>query len=258
MQQGDSLSDQPESDGQSVVVTIDGPAGAGKSTVARMLAEVLGFEFLDTGAMYRSVTLAALTKGINPADEKAVFELAQGLNVQLSGSEVRIDGQDVSELIRTPEVGMTIGLIADNVAVRQLLSKWQRTWAEGRRVVTEGRDQGSEVFVDSPCKIFLVASSQERAKRRQIELAQKGIELEWKTILDQQNRRDQQDCARPVGGLRKAPDSIEVSTDGKTLEEVVATLEQIVRSRLPALQIDGQPPNQSRSAEHGRQVEDSR
>ncbi len=220
------------SEDRSVVVTIDGPAGAGKSTVSKLLAERLGYEFLDTGAMYRSVTLAALNRSVNPADEQAVFELAKGLRIVLDGSCVSLDGQDVSELIRSPEVNQAIGLVADNIPVRRLLSQWQRDWAKGRCVVTEGRDQGSEVFPDSPCKIFLVASSQERARRRQSELAEKGIVLDWETVLEQQNRRDHQDATRPVGGLRKAPDSIEVVTDGLALEEVVDRLAFIVRKRL--------------------------
>jgi CMP/dCMP kinase len=216
----------------SIVVTIDGPAGAGKSTVAKLLASSLGFEFLDTGAMYRSVTHAALQQGISLVDTRAIFDLASGLSIELDGSNVRVNGQDVSEAIRSPEVGQSIAAIADNVEVRKLLSQWQRDWAKGRCVVTEGRDQGSEVFDHSPCKIFLVASSEERAKRRQEELAQKGNIIDWQTILEQQNRRDHQDRSRPVGALRKADDAIEFSTDGLTLAEVVEQLEEIVRKQL--------------------------
>ena len=221
------MNDQQQSNCDEVVVTIDGPAGAGKSTVAKLLAQSLGFEFLDTGAMYRSVTLAALTRGVNPSDQEAVLELARGVRIEMEGSRVYLDGEDVSELIRSPEVAMAIGQIADNIPVRHLLSQWQRQWARGRQIVTEGRDQGSEVFSNSPCKIFLVASSEERAKRRQAELAQKGIELDLK------NLRDEQDRSRPVGALQKAPDSIEVCTDGLTLEQVVAQLEELVRRRVP-------------------------
>jgi CMP/dCMP kinase len=214
------------------VVTIDGPAGAGKSTVAKLLASSLGFEFLDTGAMYRCVTFAALQQGVALDDPQAIFDLAKGLSIELDGSNVRLNGQDISDAIRTPEVGQSIAAVADNVQVRQLLSQWQRDWAKGRSVVTEGRDQGSEVFQDSPCKIFLVASSEERAKRRRDELVQKGISIDWQSILDQQNRRDEQDRSRSVGSLRKASDAIEFSTDGLTLAEVLGQLEEIVRARL--------------------------
>lgn len=216
----------------SVVVAIDGPAGAGKSSVAKLLANLLGFEFLDTGAMYRAVTYAAITRGVDLEDSRSIFLLASSLEIQLEGSNVCLGGIDISEAIRTPEVGQCIAAIADNVQVRELLSQWQRDWAQGRCVVTEGRDQGSEVFRDSPCKIFLVASNVERAKRRQEELGRKGIQVELNEILDQQNRRDHQDSIRPVGALRKADDAIEFSTDGLSLDEVVKQLEAIIRDRL--------------------------
>lgn len=232
-----------------VVVTIDGPAGAGKSTVAKLLADSLGFEFLDTGAMYRSVTLEALRRGIDLDDLQAVFDLAKTLKIELEGSTVRLNGQDVSEAIRSPEVGQSIAAVADNIPIRKLLSQWQRDWAKGRSVVTEGRDQGSEVFSDSPCKIFLVASSEERARRRQEELAQKGIILDWQTVLDQQNRRDEQDRSRPVGALRKANDAIEFSSDGLTLNAVVEQLEEIIRTRLrKVIWASTHRPHESQSA----------
>jgi len=215
-----------------LVVTIDGPAGAGKSSVARKLADQLGFDFLDTGAMYRCVTLAVLRRGLETSDESSVLALADQLTIELAGATVQLNGEDVSEAIRTPEVAEAIGRIADNVAVRRLLSRLQREWTVGRRVVTEGRDQGSEVFHDSPCKIFLVAGSAERARRRHCELAARGIELELATVLEQQNKRDLEDRSRPIGGLRKAEDAIEVSTDGKTLDEVVAELFSVVSQRL--------------------------
>lgn len=237
-----------------VVVAIDGPAGAGKSTVAKLLAKSLGFEFLDTGAMYRAVTYAALSRGVDLGDSQALAALAQSLDIQLDGSHVTLDGQDVSQAIRTPEVGKSIAAIADNVQIRGLLSQWQRDWARGRCVVTEGRDQGSEVFCDSPCKIFLVASSLERAKRRQDELNGKGIEITLEEILDQQDRRDHQDRSRPVGALRKAEDAIEFSTDGLTLEQVVQQLEAVIRERLGrsidlATNFSKRQPGQSRSNE---------
>ncbi len=214
------------------VVAIDGPAGAGKSTVAKQLADRLGFEFLDTGAMYRCVTLAVLRNEIDTSDESAVIGLAEDLNIELGGTDVTLNGQDVSHEIRQPEIGAAIGKIADNVSIRKLLSNMQRDWANGRFVVTEGRDQGSEVFFDAGCKVFLNASSEERARRRQEELSARGIDLDYQTVLDQQNQRDREDYSREVGALRKAEDAIEFCTDGKTLPDVIQALEKIVRSQL--------------------------
>ncbi len=215
-----------------LVIAIDGPAGAGKSSVARLLARQLQFEFLDTGALYRCVTLAAQQAEIDPRDEAAVTALADQLHIELDGESVRLNGQDVSQAIRTPQVACAIGAIADNIEVRKRLTHWQRQWTTGRRVVTEGRDQGSEVFYDSPCKIFLVASSEERARRRMRELQQRGITADYESVLQQQNQRDLEDRQRPVGGLRKAEDAIEFSTTGLTLEAVVAQLLQLVAERV--------------------------
>lgn len=217
-----------------LVIAIDGPAGAGKSSVARLLAQQLHFEFLDTGALYRCVTLAALQAQVELRDEAAVAALADQLHIEFNGESVRLNGQDVSQAIRSPEVAAAIGAIADNVEVRRRLTHWQRQWTHGRRVVTEGRDQGSEVFYDSPCKIFLVASSEERARRRVRELQQRGITADYESVLQQQNQRDQEDRQRAVGGLRRADDAIEFSTTGLTLDDVVNQLLQLVTERVGA------------------------
>ena len=221
--------------GTEFVVAIDGPAGAGKSTVAKQLADRLHFDFLDTGAMYRCVTLAVLRGGVNLRDEATVLAMAKELEIELVGSRVIMNGEDVSADIRSPEIGAAIGTVADNVAVRKLLSRLQRKWACGRCVVTEGRDQGTEVFHDSPCKVFLVASSEERARRREQELRDRGIDIDFDSVLAQQNKRDAEDCSRPIGALRKAEDAIEFCTDGKSLDSVVDALEIIVRERMAEL-----------------------
>ncbi len=215
-----------------VVIAIDGPAGAGKSSVARRLAEHLQFDFLDTGALYRCVTLAALQSGIDPRNGNAVIALADSLNIELDRESVRLNGHDVSDAIRSPAVAANIGAIADNIEIRRRLTQWQRNWTRGRRVVTEGRDQGSEVFYDSPCKIFLVATQEERARRRLQELQQRGIAVDFETVLSQQNQRDHEDFSRPVGGLCKAKDAIEICTTGLSLEAVVDKLLKLVRERL--------------------------
>jgi cytidylate kinase len=216
----------------SLVITIDGPAGAGKSTVARLLANRLGFDFLDTGAMYRCVTLAVLRNGISLTNAPRIEALADQLEIELQGDRVLLNGEDVSEEIRTPKIAAAIGLVADNVSVRKTLSSLQRNWAAGRRVVTEGRDQGTEVFSDSPCKIFLNASPEERAQRRLAEMRQRGIETTYEQVLAQQIKRDQDDVSRPVGALRKASDALEICTDGLSLEVVVEKLAGIIRHRL--------------------------
>ena len=222
-----------------MVITIDGPAGAGKSTVAGRLAESLGYDFLDTGALYRCVTLACMRASIDLADQAAVFELAQQLAIQLNGTQVSMNGEDVSLAIREPDVTRNIGSIADNQAVRTLLTSIQRQCAAGRCMVTEGRDQGTVVFPDSPCKIFLVASPAERARRRLKELESKNIEVTFDEILEMQESRDAKDASRPVGALRKASDAIEVCTDGLSFDEVVDQLKQIVIQRLGAKALDG-------------------
>lgn len=225
---------------QCFVITIDGPAGAGKSTVAGKLAKSLGFDFLDTGALYRCVTLACLRANVPLADEAAVLHVAEKLAIQLDGSRVIMNGENVSEQIREPEVTKNISAIADNQAVRTLLTSIQRQCAAGRSMVTEGRDQGTVVFPDSRCKIFLVASPEERAKRRVKELAEKQIDVSFEEILEMQERRDAGDAARPVGALKKADDAIEVCTDGLTFDEVVEQLKQIVAERLGPVAHSGQ------------------
>ena len=220
---------------QSFVVAIDGPAGAGKSTASRVLADRLGFDFLDTGAMYRCVTLAALQSQIDVRDRAAVTQLASGLIIRLEAERVTLNGMDVSDAIRAPEVSAAIGAVADNEQVRALLSAWQRDWATGKRVVTEGRDQGTVVFHDSSCKIFLTASNEERARRRCEELNNKGIEARFEDVLAQQEQRDREDMDRKVGGLKIADDATVVLTDGLTLEQVVDRLVEIVRMKVTSV-----------------------
>jgi CMP/dCMP kinase len=214
-----------------MIVAIDGPAGAGKSSIARRLAERLGFAFLDTGAMYRAVTLAVLKNGLGPDDIDKIARLAAELTIDFDGVHTVLNGDDVSTAIRTPDVTAAVHLAADNTAVRERLVEMQRKIAQDRDIVTEGRDQGTVAFPRAECKIFLTASREERARRRFEELQSRGEAITLAEVLAQQDERDARDAARPVGALRKAEDAIEVLTDRLSLEGVVDRLEQIVRMK---------------------------
>jgi len=215
-----------------MIVTIDGPAGAGKSTVARELARRLGFRFLDTGAMYRTVALAAVQRSYDLEDQERLAALSREISIELRENQVLLDGQDVTRDIRTTEITAATQYAANNVGVRRHLVELQRDLGKGGDVVTEGRDQGTIVFPDAACKIFLTASAEERARRRAMDLADRGEHASEKQVLADQNRRDQQDASRAVGPLVPANDAIEVQTDGLKLEEVVDRLEQLVRERI--------------------------
>jgi len=214
-----------------MIVTLDGPAGAGKSTIARKLADRLGFAFLDTGAMYRAVTLAAVRNHGPWDDPQALADVVRHCQIELDGSHVRLNGEDVSELIRMNEVTSQIHYLADNPAVRERLVELQRGFAVGKDLVSEGRDQGTIAFPNAECKIFLTASPEERAKRRVQELQTRGERISIDEVLEQQNERDYRDSTRKFGRLEQAPDAIDVSTDGMSPDEVVERLVHIVRGK---------------------------
>jgi cytidylate kinase len=219
----------------SVIVTLDGPAGAGKSSAARGLARRLGFHFLDTGAMYRAVALAGLRRGVEWSNEAALAALARDLVIEVSDDRVLLDGEDVTTTIRTSEVTALTRHTADSPGVRAHLVELQRRAAEGGNFVTEGRDQGTVAFPRAECKFFLTASALERAKRRQRDLAARGEILSLDEVLALQNQRDDGDTARSVGPLVAAPDATHINTDGQTPEQVVNRLEAVVRARILAL-----------------------
>jgi cytidylate kinase len=207
-----------------MIITIDGPAGAGKSTVARRLADILGFELLDTGAIYRAVTLAARRAEIPPDDDSSLDQLIQHATIDLVPGQIRWEGEDITQAIRTPEVTAAIQGYADNPLVRLRITHLTRQLALGRNVVTEGRDQGSEVFPDADKKFFVTASDQVRAQRRHAELIAKGINITLDEVQDAQKRRDEQDASRPVGKLICPTGAIIIDASDLSEEEVLKHL----------------------------------
>jgi cytidylate kinase len=215
-----------------MIVTLDGPAGAGKSSVARALAARLGFRFLDTGAMYRAVAWAALQRKLDWSDSDALDQLTRELDICVTDDQVLLDGRDVTKIIRTMEVTGVIHHVADNPNVRGQLVRLQQQVAATGDFVTEGRDQGTVVFPHAECKIFLTASPAERARRRMGDLNNRGEKLTIEEILSRQNARDERDRSRAVGALIAADDAILFDTSNMELDEVVDQLETIVRERL--------------------------
>jgi cytidylate kinase len=214
-----------------MIITIDGPAGAGKSSAARALAKRLGFEFLDTGAMYRSVALAALRAGVDLADPEATAALLANLRLELPGGRVVLNGEDVSAAIRTQEVTAATGAAADSPVVRRRLAELQRAIAAGRDMVCEGRDQGTVVFPDAVCKFFLVADPEERARRRQRELEARHEPVDFAALLAALQERDRRDAARDLAPMRPADDALLLDTTSLGLEQVVDRMETECRCR---------------------------
>lgn len=206
-----------------MIVTIDGPSGVGKSTVTKSLAARIGFEYLDTGAMYRAVALAMLRRGIT--DVAAVTAVLPDVHIEMPPGHVLLNGEDVTEAIRTPEVSQGASKVAVIPAVRLFLAAEQRRIATGRRVVCEGRDQGSFVFPNAERKFFLVADPHVRAERRAAELTAKGQPTTTEEVFAHQEERDRRDAERDLAPMRPAPDAIVVDTTHITSEEVIALLE---------------------------------
>ena len=221
-----------------MIVTIDGPAGAGKSSMARQVAERLKFQFLDTGAMYRAVTLGAIRQQIDWDDTESLVQYVQQVKIDWKEDKIFLDGQDVTEDIRSPTVTGAIRHMADIPEVRKHLSTQQRRIARGRDIVTEGRDQGSDVFPDADCKIFLTASSRERARRRQQQLAEAGKFLPLDEVLQAQDQRDKEDRGRVVGALRAADDAVIIESDGMNPDDVLDRALEIVHQAMARAKVE--------------------
>ena len=217
---------------QNLVIAIDGPAGAGKSTVARQVSKDLGYIYIDTGAMYRALTLKALREGIILSDEPALTQLARETEIKLIYRNhtqiIVMDGQDVSEEIRTPQVSQNVSLVAKVPGVRTEMVQLQRTLAQKGGVVMDGRDIGSYVLPDADHKIFLTASARERAKRRALDLEAAGYKVDLKELEEEISMRDQIDSTREMAPLIQSADAILIDTSEMTFEEVVTNIKDFV------------------------------
>lgn len=211
-----------------LVIAIDGPAASGKSTTARLVAERLGYLHVDTGGMYRAMTLKILRAGIDPADTAAIDALARATKIGIVAAggapAILIDGEDVSGAIRTPEVTRAVSRVSAIRSVRELMVREQRRLAGGGGVVLEGRDIGSVVLPGADVKIFLVADPSERARRRRMELLAKGIDIGLGDLESEIRERDRADSSREISPLLKTDDAIEVDTSKLTVEEQVGRI----------------------------------
>lgn len=221
------------------VIAIDGPGAAGKSTVARYLADQLGILLFDTGALYRAVTLSAIRQGVDLGDEKALIRIAAASHIDLKPAshedgrqvDVFLDGEDVTWVIRNPEVDANVSQVAAWRGVRDALLSVQRRIADDTRVVMVGRDIGTIVAPDAGTKIYLDASIEERARRRYQDLRKQGVDTDFASVLEDLGERDFKDSTRATAPLRIADDAIRIVTDGLPVDEIVDRIENLVNER---------------------------
>ena len=206
------------------VIAIDGPSASGKGTVAARVAEALGFHFLDSGALYRLVALAALRSGIPVDDEAALARLGAAMDVSFGEASVRLDGREVGPELRAEEVGAAASRVAALPAVRQALLVRQRAFRKPPGLVADGRDMGSVVFPDAPLKVFLTADVEARAQRRHKQLMEKGMYAKMADVVEELRRRDERDTTRPVAPLKHYPDAIFLDTTGLSVDAAVAKI----------------------------------
>ncbi len=214
-----------------IKVAIDGPAGAGKSTAAKLLAKRLGYRYIDTGAMYRALSLLALEHGVDWNDEESLAALLDKHKIEQNGETTLIDGRDVSTQIRTNEVSRAVSVVCRHRKVREKLVALQRQMAEGGGVVMDGRDIGTVVMPDAELKIFLTASLEVRAKRRMKDLERMGKPLPYEEVLANIKYRDKLDSTREIAPLRKAPDAVVIDNSDLPIEEELDILEDLVRQK---------------------------
>ena len=206
------------------VIAIDGPSASGKGTVARGVADALGFNYLDSGALYRVVALASLERGASADNEAEIVTIARNMEVRFMSETVQLDGRDVSILIRTEAVSARASQVAALPEVRAALLERQRAFRRPPGLVADGRDMGSVVFPDAALKVFLTASPEERARRRYKQLMEKGLSANMAILLQDIRERDARDSARAVAPLQKCPDAIEIDTTAMTVAEAVSKI----------------------------------
>jgi len=205
-------------------VAIDGPGGAGKSTVAKEVAHALGIDYIDTGAMYRAVGYKIIRDGIDPGDEKAVEKMLSETDIDFVRGDILLDGEKVNSQIRTPEVSEMASLCSAYAFVRKKLVATQRKMGETKSIIMDGRDIGTNVLAGAEYKFFVTASPDERAKRRQKELSEKGRDISYEEVLGDIIKRDNKDTTRKLNPLKQADDAILIDTTGMTVEEVVSRI----------------------------------
>lgn len=215
-----------------VVVAIDGPAGAGKSTIAKRVAERLGFTYIDTGAMYRAVALWGSRQNVDPGDMHRMEQLAMAAQIELEPGRIRLNGEDVTDAIRSPEVSSGASKIAVIPGVRRAMVDKQRAIGERANVVMEGRDIGTVVFPNADVKIFLDAQPRERVRRRLLEVRAKGEEVAENALAEQMKERDRRDSTRADAPLAQAPDAIYLDSTALSIDEVEEAVLKIVRQRV--------------------------
>ena len=215
-----------------MIIAIDGPAGSGKGTITKILAEKLGIVNIETGAMYRSIALAALRKGLSVDDREALIELAKNVKIEFDKEgNTYLDGENVTNFLRTPEVNAVVSPISSIVEIREEMVKIQRAFAEGNSVIMEGRDITTVVFPNADYKFYLDASAEERANRRFKQNQESGIEMTYEEVLDSINQRDYNDMHKPVGALKRTDEQIYIDSTNLTIDEVVEEFLKHIKER---------------------------
>ena len=214
-----------------LVIAIDGPAGAGKSTIAKKIAKILKLEYIDTGAMYRALTLKAIEEGVDPEDTEAILELIESTSIYFKDNHIYLDGTRVDEEIRQNIVSRNVSKIAKIKEVREKMVELQRELAKSGSVIMDGRDIGTVVVPDANYKFFVTASVEERARRRYKELIESNQKVTYDQVLSQIKERDRIDSTREISPLQKSPDAYEIDTTNKTIEQCVDEIVDIIEGR---------------------------